>query len=166
METTNCFFPFLLTSSDAPLPPWLNVQCLANLENRCPRTMEAVFERVHSYVTLLVSSNMVETFMVGITERPDLRWESSWGYGPKKHFDAMHLLFASVTSKKQNHEWSHTSTGLMETKLVESFSGDKNRIMSGVTGNRKMLNKEYSGGEHPSEGSPHFLYVVLQFTLE
>ena len=155
MKTTGVeCFPYLEASH--LLPMWLKVQCLANMEKRPPHTMEEVFERVLRYVTDQVSSDQVETFMVGICERPDLRWEDPeiGGYKPAQHFDEMYLLFASMTSKKKNHKWSHASTGLVETRLIDSFEG-----------NGKMLNKPGTGGDKPSEGSPHFLYLVLQFTV-
>ena len=73
------------------------------------------------------------------------RWRNSeWGH-EWDGWSQMHLLYAAPTSKKHNAE----STGNMEKYLISQFWRYEGCLNIGA------------GGERASDGSPHFVYVVV-----
>ena len=96
-------------------------------------------------------------FKIGITENPFLRWNASFGYRFKSDMDVMFLIYAAPTSKHQYNKYDSEamaalkkiSTGTLEKHLVSIFSSEPT-----------CVNREGSGGDCPSAGSPHFLYVA------
>ena len=85
-------------------------------------------------------------FKIGICLDPKWRWfVCAKGYY-SKHFTKMTLVYAAPSSKPKHSE----STGNMEKAQIEKFN---------TPCYPNCLNKA-PGGEMPSDGSPHFCYVV------
>ena len=101
-----------------------------------------------------------DRFKIGITENPWLRWHNtSFGYGLEANdWNCMFLLYCSPTSKHNvlvtdspaTKALKLTSTSAMEVQLVEHFREYPECKNTGP------------GGECPSNGSPHFTYVVCR----
>ena len=83
-------------------------------------------------------------FKIGICRDPKWRWFVCDGGKYSKNFTKMTIVYAAKSSKPKHSE----STGNMEIAQIEKFKSDDN-----------CLNKA-DGGEMPSDGSPHFCYVV------
>ena len=103
-------------------------------------------------------------FKIGITENPEHRWNNSrYGYAHSPMWDVFCVLYAAPSSKwnvKKYESESMTSlkrssTGAMERRLVKQFAGFPN-----------CINRPDSGGDCPSDGSPHFCYVVYSHALD
>ena len=99
-------------------------------------------------------------FKIGITEDPHFRWfRPDCGYHGV--FETMFILYSAATSKTKIHmcDSSETrlrkreSSGAMEKRLIRFFA---NGTANGC------LNREGAGGENPSNGTPHFVYVVVR----
>ena len=98
-------------------------------------------------------------FKIGITEDPGGRWwRTDCGYHlPGNDFRQMHVLYAAPTSKHKIHpcdsesrkELKRESTGAMEKLFIAEFENSDG-----------CLNRPGAGGECPSEGPPHFLYIA------
>ena len=106
------------------------------------------------------------TFKIGICENPYLRWTDQaiggYAWDPRHDWVFMAILYAAPTSK---HRILQTmgddakalrmaSTGRMEIDLIDVFHADA-----------ACLNREGGGGDCPSDGSPHFLYVVAELCM-
>ena len=70
----------------------------------------------------------------------------------------MHLLYAAPTSKvkydgpdEKRAQLVKESTGTMETDLITMWSGHE-----------RCINRKGGGGDCPSNGSPHFVYIALR----
>jgi hypothetical protein len=92
------------------------------------------------------------TYKIGITENPYSRWwRPDCGYGhPKNHqhrFSKMMLVYAAPTSKPKHAE----SSGSMERELIKYCNSELDS---------SCLNRPGGGGDCPSNGSPHFVYIV------
>ncbi len=105
-----------------------------------------------------------DEFKIGITEDPwDRWWRTDCGYHlPQQNFHTMYLLYAAPTSKHKIEKFDSAetkalkseSTGAMEISLISRFAGQAVHSI--------CLNREGAGGECPSNGSPHFVYVVVR----
>ena len=82
-------------------------------------------------------------FKIGITENPWRRWFKE-GWYRDQGWEKMTMLYAAKSSKPRVCD----SSGAMEIALIKAL-GDE------VTCINKM-----KGGDCPSNGSPHFTYVV------
>jgi hypothetical protein len=78
-------------------------------------------------------------FYIGITERPDERWEAHARSG----YSAMHIIACAVTS---------ATTARIERALIARFRSYRCANLS-------------AGGERASAGSPHFVYIVYRADL-
>ena len=106
-------------------------------------------------------------FKIGITENLYRRWhDSCFGYKNDKSvcWHYMAVLYTAPTSKPdtskmclapQVKKLRQASTGTMETLLIQVFGE-----LPGC------INKKGAGGDCPSEGSPHFCYVVASVGLQ
>ena len=83
-------------------------------------------------------------FKIGICLDPKWRWFVCAGGAYSKSFTKMTLVYVAKSSKPKHRE----STGNMEITQIEKFKDYGN-----------CLNRA-PGGEMPSNGSPHFCYVV------
>ena len=100
-----------------------------------------------------------QRFKIGITENPWPRWnmyQQEKERGIKWHH--MSVVYAAPTSKSNTQFQSgrelalrQTSTGSMEKILIKQCA----RIP-------QCINHPNSGGERPSDGSPHFVYIVFE----
>ena len=106
--------------------------------------------------------NQFSEFKIGITEDPYFRWwRKDCGYHWPGGFSQMFLLYAAPISKwsLQRHDSpklkkpKQESTGAREILLIKEFANG--------TGNC-CLDRPGAGGECPSNGSPHFVYVVVR----
>lgn len=105
-------------------------------------------------------------FKIGITENPYRRWhDPDFGY-KQSHpipWDEFAVIYTSPTSKRNIKpfdkpeviELKQTSTGMMETLLIHIFEELPN-----------CINRKGGGADCPSEGSPHFCYVVASYGVE
>jgi len=87
-------------------------------------------------------------FKIGITEDPmDRFYNEIYGYGTAAggNYSKMYLLYVAPLSKPRVPD----STGRMEINLIARFKEDPNCLNKGP------------GGECPSNGSPHFVYVAV-----
>ena len=98
-------------------------------------------------------------YKIGITENPHRRWcnaDHGYAYATENTWSAMHILYSAPTSKWKLHiaetfesrALKIGSTGAMERALIREFKGIQGCV------NRA------DGGDCPSDGSPHFVYVV------
>ena len=85
-------------------------------------------------------------FKIGICLDPKWRWFVCAGGAYSKSFTKMTLVYVAKSSKPKHSE----STGNMEIAQIEKFRYPRYP---------NCLN-EAPGGEMPSDGSPHFCYVV------
>ena len=120
------------------------------------------FDKCASDAERFILSNVVgqyEYFKIGITENPYQRWvRSDCGY-ERSGWNFMYVLYVAPTSKwklepmdsEKTKALKSTSTGAMERLLVDRFMTFPDCI------NRQP------GGECPSNGSPHFCYVVGRY---
>jgi hypothetical protein len=83
-------------------------------------------------------------FKIGICRDPKWRWFVCDGGKYSKNFTKMTIVYAAKSSKPKHSE----STGNMEIAQIAKFKDYDN-----------CLNRA-PGGEMPSDGSPHFCYVV------
>ena len=83
-------------------------------------------------------------FKIGICRDPKWRWFVCHGGKYSKNFTKMAIVYAAKSSKPKHSE----STGNMEIAQIAKFKDYDN-----------CLNRA-PGGEMPSDGSPHFCYVV------
>ena len=111
-----------------------------------------------NFIRELLSGGQVRKFKIGITEHPWQRWKLYKAERKFERFRTMHILYAAKTSKwkitpydsDRRKELKSTSTGAMEINLVAEFEGYP-----------ECVNRPGSGGECASDGSPHFVYVVV-----
>ena len=120
------------------------------------------FDMCSSCAEGFILSNVVgqcEYFKIGITENPYQRWvRSDCGY-QHSGWSFMYVLYVAPTSKWKLHALDSektralksTSTGSMERFLVDKF-----RHLP------ECINRQ-PGGDCPSNGSPHFCYVVGRY---
>ena len=138
------------------------------------------FERSLQWATDLINENYRDwfKFKIGITENPYRRWhDSSFGYkkqntgipvytgSPKAPIqgDYLAVIYTSPTSKRnvkaydsaKVRELRQSSTGMMETLLINIFAELPN-----------CINRKNAGADCPSEGSPHFCYVVASYSVD
>lgn len=103
----------------------------------------------------------IQRFKIGITEDPVKRWNMY--QEPRKNkvdWDTMYICYVAPTSKWKwkatdsagQDKLKKTSTGAMERKLIAGCR---------CQNNPKLYNTE-DGGECPSDGSPHYLYIMTQ----
>ena len=83
-------------------------------------------------------------FKIGICRDPKWRWFVCNGGKYSKNFTKMTIVYAAKSSKPKHSE----STGNMEIAQIEKFKCYQHCL------------NEAPGGEMPSDGSPHFCYVV------
>ena len=124
--------------------------CVLDFFDDAPRSWTEALDAATSYI----NDNVVDSgheFKIGITECCRKRWENpSFGWKWDKSgqpWEVMVVLYAAPTSKPR----VMYSTGAFEKELVREFAR--------VEG---CLNCRGTGGETPSEGSPHFVYVVVR----
>ncbi len=100
-----------------------------------------------------------DEFKIGITENIVRRWrDRGMGY-QWRGWDRMFLLYAAPTSKTresvldsdEQKQLKRESTGAFETALIAEWGEHS-----------FCLNQEGAGGECPSAGWPHFVYVVVR----
>ena len=72
-----------------------------------------------------------------------------WYKKDKPNWQRMHLIYAAPTSKP----WRRHSTGQMETQLIDR-----------CWHHESCINRRGAGGECPSAGDPHFVYIVVRWT--
>ena len=106
-----------------------------------------------------MSSNPNAEIKIGITDNPFVRWVNR-GHGYERAgWTMMYLLYAAPTSKvrvdpldsESRRRLKMESTGAMETELINRFHHYP-----------QCINRAGGGGDCPSNGSPHFCYVVLR----
>ena len=110
----------------------------------------------HNKKTL--TSCSMHQFKIGITERPDLRWPMYKNSKDDIKWTTMFILYAAPTSKSAMcssdstalQALKKTSTGSMEKHLIRFFRGLFDNCVN-----------DAPGGERPSDGNPHFTYVVI-----
>lgn len=117
-----------------------------------------LFDDVFYAASLFISTHLVGVcqFKIGITNDPYLRWfRNDCGYF-KSAFSHMSVLYAAPTSKVSLYDVTpavealrRESTGAMETRLIDAFA----HLCD-------CLNRQGAGGDCPSAGCPHFVYVV------
>ena len=109
------------------------------------------FDRALAAAVDYINDNIVGTWLeykIGITENPFLRWtRNDCGY-QHDGWSTMFLLYAAPSSKPRIQD----STGAMEKQLISVFAGNANGC----------INRKGAGGDAPSDGSPHFTYVVVR----
>ena len=104
-------------------------------------------------------------FKIGITENPHRRWhDPHFGYkrSRNKLWDCFAVIYTSPTSKRTINKYDkpkvkelkQTSTGMMETLLIHIFEELPT-----------CINRKGAGADCPSEGSPHFCYVVASYAV-
>ena len=127
------------------------------------------FGRSLQWATQFIEANCENwvKFKIGITENPYRRWhDSGFGYRSNKSvcWDYMAVLYTAPTSKRdtgklclapQLKRLKQASTGTLETLMIHIFEELPN-----------CINRKGGGGDCPSEGSPHFCYVVASFGLQ
>jgi hypothetical protein len=99
-----------------------------------------------------------EQIKIGITEDIGRRWEQM-SADRRGGWRELHLLYAAPTSKtiasllddERVSKLKATSTGAFETRLISDWSPAE-----------QCVNRSGAGGECPSAGSPHYVYVVLR----
>ena len=125
------------------------------------------FGRSLQWATEFIEANCQDwcKFKIGITENPNRRWHDPvFGYNCEKTilWDYFAVIYTSPTSKRNIKlndkpnvkELKQTSTGMMETLLIRIFEELPN-----------CINRKGSGADCPSEGSPHFCYVVASYAV-
>ena len=90
---------------------------------------------------------MLNLSKVCLSERTKASQTHFKWYGREGHWRRMHLLYAAPTSKP----WRDRSTGSMEKLLIEQFNCELYE---------NCINRKGGGGDCPSFGNPHFVYVV------
>jgi hypothetical protein len=111
-----------------------------------------------NFIRKLLSEGEVTKFKIGITENPWQRWQLYCRDCKYQRFRVMYILYAAPTSKwkatpydsERRKELKRTSTGAMEIALIEEFEDYP-----------ECVNRKGAGGECASDGSPHFVYVVI-----
>ena len=122
------------------------------------------FEECFSRIVVYILQNICpacDQFKIGITENAVVRYNltylgNEWG--------EMHVLYCAPTSKWNIHKYMSderkmlmsTSTGTLESALIKQFRGE-----SAAERHPQLYNRG-AGGECPSNGSPHFLYVICR----
>ena len=130
--------------------PWFDGSFFWN----APREFAANADAAIAFITRRCSMHQ---FKIGITERPDLRWPMYTNSKDGVKWTTMFLLYAAPTSKSAicssdspaQQASKKASTGSMERHLI-SFLRDFDNCVN-----------DAPGGERPSDGSPHFTYVVI-----
>mgnify|MGYP000594685715 CR=1 FL=1 len=104
------------------------------------------WDRSVSAVATAIKDIAIEAreFKIGICVDPKWRWFVCAGGEYSKRFTKMTLVYVAKSSKPHNRE----STGNMEIAQIEKFKCYQHCL------------NEAPGGEMPSDGSPHFCYVV------
>ena len=90
-------------------------------------------------------------FKVGITENPLRRWTML-----AREFDSMMVVYAAPTSKTR----IFLTDGPEKVDLKLSSSGALEIKLCSVLNSHPKSCNRLPGGEHPSEGWPHFTYVA------
>ena len=85
-------------------------------------------------------------FKIGICRDPKWRWFVCNGGAYSKQFTKMTLVYVAPSSKPEHSE----STGNMERAQISKFKNESYPHCENIA----------PGGEMPSDGSPHFCYVV------
>ena len=122
------------------------------------------FEECFSRIVVYILQNICpacDQFKIGITENAYVRYNltylgNEWG--------EMHVVYCAPTSNWKIHKYMSserkmlmsTSTGTLERALIKQFRGK-----SAAERHPQLYNRE-AGGECPSNGSPHFLYVICR----
>lgn len=166
------------TDATAPLPHWSwDPMFISNVESACEalKTKQWFVKEVFEMMDLTdfdrcvqVVINYVQprvkhwaSFKIGITENLKMRWyNQTFGY-EREEWTKLYLLYAAPTSKTSIKEWMNptlvdlrkASTGSMEKQLIKSLKEQYGT---------RCKNKEGAGGECPSDGNPHFTYLVVQ----
>ena len=126
--------------------------------SHAPVHFSPCFEAACNFIRASINNVWLQ-YKIGITENPYIRWtRPDCGY---EHFgwQYMYLLYTAPTSKtskcgvqtEQERLRRAESTGAMEIKLIAEFSLEPG-----------CLNRVGAGGEYPSDGCPHFVYVVVR----
>ena len=104
------------------------------------------WDRNVSLVATAIKDIAIEAreFKIGICLDPKWRWFVCAGGAYSKSFTKMTLVYVAKSSKPKDRE----STGNMEIAQIQKFKSYLNCL------------NEAPGGEMPSDGSPHFCYVV------
>ena len=129
--------------------PWYDGSFFYSSGQMKPWTFEACLFEIANYIRASIQGRCI-CYKVGITENPGRRWKL-YQKPDKKYghvFTQMVLLYWAPTSKKHHPD----STGNMETRLVNDFF---NSDLDSA-----CINRPGSGGECPSNGTPHFVYLV------
>jgi hypothetical protein len=108
-------------------------------------------------IAFIIRNCIMHQFKIGITERPDLRWPLYKKSTDHIKWTTMFLLYAAPISKSAMcssdspslQALKKTSTGAMEKHLIRFFNNFDGCV------------NDAPGGERPSDGSPHFTYVVI-----
>ena len=126
--------------------------------SHAPVHFSPCFEAACNFIRASINNVWLQ-YKIGITEDPYIRWtRPDCGY---EHFgwQYMCLLYTAPTSKtskrgvqtEQERLRRAESTGAMEKRLIAEFSLEPG-----------CLNRVGAGGEYPSDGCPHFVYVVVR----
>ena len=113
----------------------------------------------HAIQWIEVNRAQWSDYKIGITENPLRRWcndDHGYAYATENTWNAMHIVYSAPTSKWKLHitetpesrALKIVSTGAMERALIREFKGTQGCV------NRA------DGGDCPSDGVPHFVYVV------
>ena len=100
----------------------------------------------------------VRLYKIGITDNPVKRWHMYMDRVEQEPWERMHICYVAPTSKWRPNildsieeaQLKKTSTGAMERRLIE-----------GCQRHHKLYNRE-EGGDCPSDGSPHYVYIVTE----
>ncbi len=122
-----------------------------------PATFEDALPAASAFIARHICDSW-DRFKIGITENITRRWnDPKMGY-KFQGYATMFLLYAAPTSKTrespldtdEEKQLKRESTGAFERALIAEWASHSS-----------CKNKEGTGGECPSSGSPHFVYVVV-----
>ena len=131
--------------------PWFDQQVLDLLDHS---DWQGCVKSILSYIAMNVNSGSCRIFKVGITENPSLRWKL---YLREGGWTIMSVVYAAPISKWSIKRFEppllkklrRVSTGAMERELIKHVC------------DLPECQNSAPGGERPSDGSPHFCYIVL-----
>ena len=126
---------------------WFDDVFFTRMWNLRPWSFDWCLRQIQEFLQDNIVNCNCSAYKIGICENPRARWQL---YRRDKNYrwQVMYLLYAAPTSKP----WIAESTGTMETKLIEYFNSDTDIA---------CINRPGAGGECPSNGSPHCVYVVV-----
>ena len=135
--------------------PWYKNDFFWDAPSRCSECLVAATRFI------VAQMQTYSQLKIGITENPWARWNRiDCGYGHAGEFSHMFLLYAAPTSKSKINAWDDDVARKLKVESTGAFEKELIKEMHRLLGDA-CLNRKGAGGECPSNGYPHFAYVVF-----